>query len=258
MLTMHFLAQHIFMKCHFSSCGDYLHIVALEGATNYSYSWSRRVALQDFTKLHIVVFTYRLSSQNPTGCRPALIHRVRVPLASEESFSASRLPFVLTWTPDEVYISRSSDTLSVHRVRLFKDPDIESERINHDVLLPYNTVLLPRTAKWRRVYYIPPDERSGLAQVIVGHQTREGREMENDDSMHAPTEQHGHQDGLCPPVGCYLDEQKDIGGWGRIINRPPIPMDQGIGKLRHKENGDDGCEFHFQSSGTLPKLITFS
>ncbi|KAG9219723.1 hypothetical protein CCMSSC00406_0010186 [Pleurotus cornucopiae] len=110
-------SRQVFMRCRFSSCGKYLHIVTLE-ARQASF-WDYRHADRTPIKLAIVVLTFSLSSQKPSRAPPQLIHRVRVHVGTTSNLQATKLPFTFTWRGDQVYVTCSSTVLRVYRVQLF-------------------------------------------------------------------------------------------------------------------------------------------
>src|ERR1700732_3610537 len=124
------------MKCHFSLCGQYLHIASLEGQLE-PVSSSRRNAEKPPLKTALLLSTYRLCGGKTTKSPPTLSHRTKVDLGFETSLSGSNLPYTLSWAPNELYFTRSADRLKVYRIRLFNNLDCLDE---HRVLTPTKTV----------------------------------------------------------------------------------------------------------------------
>ncbi|KAK7047185.1 hypothetical protein VNI00_006851 [Paramarasmius palmivorus] len=243
--------RHIFMKCHFSACGQYLHIVALEGQRKPAKTKKPRIQA---LKLALLVATYRLSSRKTTRSPPTLIHRTRVDLGSTHSLNVSSLPFSLTWTPDYLYFAASKRSLNVHRIRLLPEGSegLPSTAVDRNaVLVPKKPIFLPDSASERRVHFFPGNSDS-QARIIIGGETRQSAVyMSNQTEMlhviDTPSRRDvkGLEGMLSPPVGCYVDEQTDLGGWVRSGDRLQVPDDMGIGKLdrrREKFDYEDDCD----------------
>jgi hypothetical protein len=253
------LARHIFMKCHFSPCGFYLHFASLEGQKKPGTSRKKKDgAERPPVKLALLVSTYRLSSRKTTRSPPSLVHRARLYLGSESTLSVSKLPYTLTWTPRHLYFTRSDSTLKVSRISLFNiEKTSASLQIEeHPVLVPRKPIFLPESAGKRQVYYFPPTGESPTSTVIVGSETS-GREtqvtgvedqvpgsgLRNRDLIVYSIKQVFGQ--LSPPVGCYLHQETDLGGWSKSHERSALPDDLGIGQLDRrleKFDPDDDCD----------------
>jgi hypothetical protein len=78
------------------------------------------------------------------------------------------------------------------------------------VLKPRDTILLPDTALERDVYYFPPANTSAVAKIILGSYY-----------FMPPS----------PPVGCFVHDQKDIGGWIKSIDHVEILENRGVAQL---------------------------
>ncbi|KAF8522855.1 hypothetical protein JB92DRAFT_2886428 [Gautieria morchelliformis] len=246
--------KHIFMKCHFSSCELYLHMASLE-VQRKPVSTSQRNAERDPLKIALLVSTYRICGHKTTKSPPTLIHRVKVHMGFAKSLPVSELPYTLTWMPTELYFTCSSEVLRVYRIRLFKNPDrLDKTWGEYDVLMPKRTIFLPGTASQRKVYYFPPAVGSTQARVIIGSEVR-AYDVEMDENLFGgqhdnnprcvPKKVDAPGVDLSPPIGCYLDETDDFGGWGNSHNCLDIPEALGIGKLdrrREKFDYDDDCD----------------
>lgn len=142
---------------------------------------------------------------------------------SQAQGSFSSLPFTVTWSPTEAFISISDSELKVYKVRLFPntegiqqtlprrrtftlDPSHDDDHTTFDfdrhseatrqepayVSIPKNPILLPKSAKDRTVQYFPPSgETRPNSTLIIG--SRQG--------VHST-----------PPIGVYLSDL-DLGGW---------------------------------------------
>lgn len=223
--------RQVFMRCRFSSCGKYLHIVTLE-ARQASF-WDYRHADRTPIKLAIVVLTFSLSSQKPSRAPPQLIHRVRVHVGTTSSLQATKLPFTFTWRGDQVYVTCSSTVLRVYRVQLFGcKPSAKAMskpgssgglvKLQEPVLRPKKTMFLPESAKHGLVYYSPPTAENEIGKIIVsgGCQLRLcKRELSPENILDmllfdGPATIFDLRTELRPAVGCYIREQDDLGGWG--------------------------------------------
>ncbi|KAJ7762397.1 hypothetical protein DFH07DRAFT_814247 [Mycena maculata] len=251
--------RHIFMKGHFSPCGLYVHFASLEGQKKPVSRRKKELEGEQPIKLALLVSTYRLSSRKTSRSPPSLVHRARVYLGSATSLSVSKLPFTLTWTPTELYFTRSAEILRVSRIALFKTAQDSSPVQEPSVLVPRKPIFLPESAQEREVYYFPPVGDSKAATVILGSETRTstmdvtvaplvdavddqlpGRPKEI--ALYSIKKVFGHRS---PPLGCYLREETDFGGWCKCRDRSKLPDDLGIAQLdRRLERFDpeDDCD----------------
>ncbi|KAJ6601314.1 hypothetical protein DFH09DRAFT_1127428 [Mycena vulgaris] len=245
--------RHIFMKCHFSPCGNYVHFASLEGQKKPSRRKKKDAELPP-VKVALLVSTYRLSSRKTSRSPPSLMHRVRLYLGSESTLSVSKLPYTLTWTPTDLYFTRSDKVLKVSRISLF-DTGKASSVQEPSVWVPRKPIFLPESALKRPVHYFPPVGKSTTSTVIIESETRLGERTEYaprvDDQLPGR-----HRDLLLysirhilgqisPPVGCYLREETDLGGWSKSHDRSTLPDDLGIGQLDHrleKFDAEDDCD----------------
>jgi hypothetical protein len=199
------IACRIFIKLHFSPCGCYLHIAALEAllpAPRYPPRALKNkpfVASQSLLSFH--VSTYRLSEAKTTKAPPDPVFHTSVNLGICEHYFVSKLPFVVTWTSQAAYLSISGRKLRLYKVMLFANnsgalpPAPPPPATTKHVFVPKETILLPRSARDRVVSFYPhiraDDDLGGV--LILG--SRSGAE-----SM------------TSPPIGVYLSESA-LGGW---------------------------------------------
>lgn len=181
------------MKCCFSECGVYLHIAFLEGQHKPPQARKRKKKQQterDLMKLALRVATYRLCKNQPCRAPPSLVYSTGVELGAVRSLSVSKLPYTLTWRPEVVYLTCRSVTLQVYKIPLFG----KGEGGLPCAMKPKEIIVLPDTATERDVYYFPPAEttRNCTGRIIIG----------SDPSQH-----------YSPPIGCFVHEGKDLGGW---------------------------------------------
>ncbi|KAK0441847.1 hypothetical protein EV421DRAFT_1952359 [Armillaria borealis] len=236
--------RQIFMKCRFSTSGQYLHVACLEGQSRPR----QRKKENGSVKLALMVSTYRLCMKKTSRSPPTLIHRARISLGAETSISVSNLPCTLTWTTEALYLTYSNAELRVYRVSLFNPNKGILDGSIPSVLVPEEAVFLPGTAQKRKVYFFPSDDDRLPSKVIVGSETSAENQAENED--HCDIEiYYGHSFGpdgsaLSPPIGCYL-KKSDLGGWVQSKDRSRIPENLGIGQfesLLEKFNPDDDCD----------------
>lgn len=221
------------MKCRFSSCGSHLHVASLEG---------RQTPSQDVrphdqgTKLSLalVVRTYRLCRKQPCRSPPSLIHYARLQLGEVASLPIQRSPFKISWTDEHLYLAWTNEILKVFRVGLFSAQEASSDTAA-PVVRPRETLILPESARWREVYFFPTNVAAPRSRVVIaGVITR-------DDDL-APT------DAILAPVGCDVDEERDLGGWtdsdevtaapkGRRDGRLDLPLE----KFDPEEDCDCEC-----------------
>ncbi|TFK33930.1 hypothetical protein BDQ12DRAFT_727356 [Crucibulum laeve] len=252
--------RHVFMKCHFSNCGCYLHIVALEGKHKMVPRKGRkRLGEAEPINFAVVVSTYRLSSRKTTRSPPTLIHLAKAEVGIKNNISVSKLPYTVTWAEDKVYVTCNEKILRVYCIPLFPTTKGCSAANDDLVLSPRNLIFLPETAENRTVYYFPPnsgskDEKSSLGRLIIGGETlvksitfTETDEPETwDFYVKDLSEQTANLEPgeFCPPVGCYVSEE-DLGGWEKSKDRKEIPPQMGIGFLDRrleKFNPEDDCD----------------
>ncbi|KAJ7349860.1 hypothetical protein DFH08DRAFT_742347 [Mycena albidolilacea] len=245
--------RHIFMKSHFSPCGSYVHFASLEGQKKpVSGRRKKSKSEEPPVKLALLVATYRLSARKTCRSPPTLIHRVRINLGSRSMLSVSNSPYTLTWTPTELYFTCSDEILQVKRISLFDIGKLATAR-EHLVLMPRKPVFLPESAGRRKVYFFPPLGDRTAAMVVLGSETRGAatRLISVDDQLSG-----GRRDvsmyeikytlGLrSPPLGCYLREETDFGGWTKCYDLSKLPEDLGIAQLDRrieKFDPEDDCD----------------
>ncbi|KIJ62331.1 hypothetical protein HYDPIDRAFT_189153 [Hydnomerulius pinastri MD-312] len=246
--------RHVFMKCHFSACGEFLHIAALEGQRIVSKDASTTAAN---VKLAVLVSTYRLSQRKTTRSPPTLINRVRLEIGETNKLVVSNLPYTLTWTCQHLHLTVSGRTLQVYRVPLFSNG--KAAKIEGDeqaVERPGETFFLPETAAKRNVYYFPRmegiDGSNELpARIIVGPGNAEFlEETQVTDEEECPIHAARHfVTGVkpCPPTCCYVNED-ELGGWVDSHTRTKIQEQRGVGILDVRMEGverfdpDEDCD----------------
>lgn len=241
------------MKCHFSPCSKYLHIASLEARQMKQSRSDLKASNKPRLALAAFISTHRLSSRKTARSPPTLIHRVKIILESTSSLCPTRMPVEVTWTPKEVHLSSSSDTnqLTLFRVDLFPPA---KDIVNHEysaVSVPKLPILLPASARSRSVHYYPPQPNSKDALILVGSWACKP-DAEDDKDKTTPEDGRGDFDtvrGLpetvSPPIGFYVDVDKDLGGWGASNAEEEIDKDKDKGQLKQKMEifaAEDDCD----------------
>jgi hypothetical protein len=264
----------------FSSCGQYIHIAALEGFRPDPKALAK--AKQDgapLPPLHVALLlaTYQLSVKKTTRSPPKLIHVVRVNLKEVKGIDTKQLPFSFTWTQEYLYLTASWKMLHVGRIHLFRQEAKEAkeaEELDDDeyaedsqpVLGPEKVVFLPYTCKHRYVQFFPskPSESTGEdstgsqspAKVIIGYDasvlavpTSKPRTEHSCDTLQLlGVEVFRPTLSFEDPVICYLDEKKDLGEWIDSRARAKITKGSGSGQLYKRMDGaemfnpEDDCD----------------
>ena len=138
------LARQISVKLQFSPCGHFLHVASLEVRVKEVKGDPRCKNRHCFIHhplpglhLYMLVLTYRLSTSKPTRSPPVLLHRVKVDLGKHEGrLSVSHLPFVFTWTPRDLFVSRRGTNLEVFRIQFFSECTSDGCPSKQSVLVP--------------------------------------------------------------------------------------------------------------------------
>jgi len=164
----------------------------------------------------MLVLTYRLSASKPTRSPPVLLHRVKLDLGKHEGqLNVSQLPFVFTWTPRDLFISRRGTKLEVFRIQLFNESTNDGRRSDQSVLGPMKKTLLPDSAALRDVYFVPlSDDHNGASIVVVGSEMQLKVVLEPGlpDETSKPKKRRTYARTLAPPIGAIL-QAEDVGGW---------------------------------------------
>ncbi|KAF7302531.1 hypothetical protein HMN09_00887500 [Mycena chlorophos] len=245
--------RQIFMKCYFSPDGSYVHFACLEGQKKPIPRVLKKIGFKDTFKMALLVSTYRLSSRKTTRSPPILVHRARLALGVETTLSVAQLPFTLTWTPKHLYFTRSTETLRVARVSLF--PGDKNAVSDGSISVPRKPILLPESATRRAVHFFPARD-SDPAILLLGSESRgethpndgriddqlPGKQNQNAASIYSIKNTMGLRSS---PIGCYLKEEGDFGGWCKSQDASKLPNDLGIGQLDHrleKFDPEDDCD----------------
>ena len=247
-------ARHVFMKVHFSPCSKYLHIASLEARQARQSKSELKAGTKPGLALSVFISTHRLSTRKTTRSPPILIHRVKIILETTTSLCRTRMPVEVTWAEKEVYLSSSSDLnlLTLLRIDLFP-PAKEAVPADYNaVSVPKLPILLPESARSRSVHYYPPQPNISHALIIIGSwackpdsgdngkkaTTFEDVRKENDTIQGLP-------ETVSPPIGFYVDVEKDLGGWGPSNAEEEIDKDKDKGQLKQKMEifaGEDDCD----------------
>lgn len=246
------------MKCHFSPCSKYLHIASLEARQMKQSRSDIKADNKPQLALAVFVSTHRLSSRKTARSPPTLIHRVKIILESTSSLCPTRMPLEVTWMPKEVYLSSSSDTnqLTLFRVELFPPTNDISDPEYSTVSVPKFPILLPASARSRSVYYYPPRPESKHALILIGswvcktdaedtNKDKTTPEPETEDARGDSDTVRGLPETVSPPIGFYVDVEKDLGGWGASSAEEEIDKGKDKGQLKQKMEifaAEDDCD----------------
>ncbi|KAG1838023.1 hypothetical protein DFJ58DRAFT_134374 [Suillus subalutaceus] len=251
---------HVFMKIHFSKCGEFLHIATLEAQGKAAEMKKDSEPLPPI-KLAVLVCTYRLSRRKTARSPPKQIHRMKLALGQTTRLHVSMMPFTLTWTSRDLYFSCSKRSLQIYRIPLFSTTEEKAEEDLQPVWTPRKPFFLPHSASNRTVYYFPPTEnKSGKeqlpARILIGSDFTALKDIKPSEAE----EEYGvllvkrvieHSAGkrgeFHPPIGCYVDEDTNLGGWVDSHARASILQDHGVGHLDphmpvENFNPDDDCD----------------
>lgn len=229
------------MKCRFSECGEFLHVASLEGrivSQDRSQGENTPTVDKEETEppkgdssvkgnivLSLFVTTHRLSGRKTTRSPPRLLHKVRIMMGKFAGLSLEKLPFTFTWAPRFLYFTTSGCRLNVFRVHLFAGRAGEPM-----VALPQLPVMLPFSAAGRQVHYSPPKGNDKRALVLMGSYPGDSGVRIQLKALSVEAANHGIGDLFarrtmnypCPPVGFYLHEEQDFGGWGASEAEKPV------------------------------------
>lgn len=239
-------SSHVSIQAKFSSCGEYLHIGALEvreDAPPYVGP------VKPYIHLSFQLSTHRLSKRKTARSPPRLVFRTGVPLISAEALSVSPLPYTLSWAADHVYVSRNQEILEVIRVPLFRNSKCASSSndnsdgaglLKAECHVKRNEIFLPSSATSREVHYFAPKPKSkvkSLATVILGSRSPSlmgGTLKSRYETLH--------------PLGVYVDEEAQLGGWKLMdeVKREDKVTQTGYGGRLHgkfeKFDRTDDCD----------------
>ena len=174
-------------------------------------------------------------------------------LGSTSSLNPSRMPVEVTWAEKEVYLSSSSDIneLCLMRVDLFPPVKDTVDPGYNAVSVPKLPILLPRSARSRSVHYYPPQPNTTCALILMGSWACEP-EADDDKKKSTPEDApstydtiQGLPDRVSPPIGFYVDVEKDLGGWGASNVEEEIDKGKDKGQLKQKMEifaAEDDCD----------------
>lgn len=163
------------------------------------------------------------------------------------------MPVEVTWAEEEVYLSSSSDSnqLTVVRVDLFPPaPNVPTAEYNA-VSVPRLPIFLPESARSRSVHYYPPQPNTTHALIIIGSwacnpDTDDDKNNTTpEDALNEHDTIQGLPDTVSPPIGFYVDVERDLGGWGASNAEEVIDKDKDKGQLKQKMEifaGEDDCD----------------
>lgn len=243
-------ARHVFIKCHFSSCGNFLHVASLEARSKTVPKHKKGSDTREPLIMTAFISTHRLSARKTSRSPPTLIHRVKVSLGESISFSGSAMPVNLTWSATHVYLSRSSDEnlLTVFRVSLFRAANTEAAE-QHLVSVPRQPIFMPESARSREVRYFPPPADGDRGMIIIGsgsvrrawrpHSSDTCKDCGGEKAKSALTK-------YSPPTGLYVKEDADLGGWSlsdAVVEMKSSSADGQLKRRMEHFDADDDCDF---------------
>lgn len=165
------------------------------------------------------------------------------------------MPLEVTWAEKEIYLSSSSELnlLTLLRVDLFP-PAKEAVPADYNaVSVPKLPILLPESARSRSVHYYPPQPNNSHALIIIGSWACKP-DSDDDDGKRATISKdvtnendtiQGLPETVSPPIGFYVDVEKDLGGWGPSNAEEGIDKDKDKGQLKQKMEifaAEDDCD----------------
>lgn len=241
------------MKVHFSPCSKYLHVASLEAQQMKQSRSEMKNGTKPGLALSAFISTHRLSTRKTTRSPPTLIHRVKVILGSTTSLCPTRMPFEVTWAEREVYLSSSSELnqLMLLRVEMFPPAKETADPEYNAVSVPKLPTLLPESARSRSVHYYPPQSNTTHALILMGSWACQP-DTDHDENKTRPEDAPNEYDTIqglpetvSPPIGFYVDVEKDLGGWGASNAEEQIDKDKDKGQLKQKMeifSAEDDCD----------------
>ena len=161
------------------------------------------------------------------------------------------MPVEVTWAEKEVYLSSSSDLnlLTLLRIDLFPPAKEFASADYNAVSVPKLPILLPESARSRAVHYYPPQANSTHALILIGSWASKPDSNEEKSTGKHDLEEYDTIQGLpetvFPPIGFYVDVQKDLGGWGASNVEEEIDKNADKGQLKQKMeifSAEDDCD----------------
>ena len=163
------------------------------------------------------------------------------------------MPVEVTWSPKEVYLSSSSESnrLTLFRVDLFPLAKDDADPEHNVVSVPKLPILLPASAQSRTVQYYPPQSNGTHALILIGSLAPkpdaddDEREPAQEDVSNEVDTVQGLPEPVSPPIGFYVDVEKDLGGWGASNAEEEIDKDKDKGQLKQKMeifSAEDDCD----------------
>ncbi|KAH6672941.1 hypothetical protein B0J14DRAFT_60598 [Halenospora varia] len=154
----------------------------------------------------------------------------------------------MTWTPEFAYMTCSRTQLSVPRIVFFKDKIDRSREVHVPALRPY----LPDSARIRDVRYFPPNSPLYSKRgTITISSSSPAQEIATEWVVAGAQSVCGSQgrrtlSSVCPPIGLFVDEDEDLGGWQKREDVVEI-VEEGFGdgnlNRRLEFEGAEDCIF---------------
>ena len=236
------------MQCHFSPCGKFLHVVSLEGQQERLTRAKRKAGNEPSLLVSAFISTHRLSERKTARSPPRLIHRAKVSLGCTDSLCPTRMPVKVTWATTKVYLASSSETneLALFCIDLFRSSEPEVGEPSA-ISVPRQTVLLPQSARSRTVQYFPPVSPHAKGLVYIGSWASgsRGRGASKGDAAAEVDTVQGLPESVSPPIGFYVDENVDLGGWGPTNAVADLNAETDRGQLKQRMEKfahEDDCD----------------
>lgn len=154
-------------RTHYSSSGDFLHIVSLallprctaEDANPHAHLTPMDSVFHEYLSLTVTCVTYQVSQEEstPLSPDPTVSSSFTVKIGSYKS--VSQVPFEVTWMPQEAYLAINDYVLKLYKINLFASDD--------EVEVPLQWPALPESAHSKKVQYFPPTEDDPDAKVML-------------------------------------------------------------------------------------------
>ena len=198
--------------------------------------------------LSAFVSTHRLSRRKTSRSPPTMVHRAKVSLGITDSICPTRMPVEVTWASNEVFLSSSNkfNHLVVFRVGLFSCPNPDDGELG-SVSVPRNIIILPESARSRSVHYFPSKTKGSHALVLIGSwaSKAKGDGVSSTDPKDEWDSVNGLTEAASRPIGFYVSEDLDLGGWGPSTAAAEISADTDKGQFKPRMErfvGEDDCD----------------
>lgn len=227
-------ASHEFVQCHFSPCGEYLHIASLESQIEPVTIKELKKGTNPSTLLSAFISTHRLSIRKTTRSPPLLIHRVKISLGKHSSM---KMPIQITWSAEHAFISSSSESnkLSLFRIELFAPPKGEKKDL---VCVPKESLVLPKSAQSAVVHYFPPRPQDTRALISIGSSADKENDAKSDNKASKDEKAVDNEKAKDEKEGNHLAKEKksEPDPTNNLERKGAIPQDENVQIAKPKED----------------------